>query len=430
MRLHLHRLIPIVFTKTVHNLLYVFAGTAGSALLRFGISLILAAFLEPEAWGALVVCIGILDLAAVLGDSGLNSSLVQFGAQDKATTLLPAFQYCLAIKFIFSTTAAVLLLALGPLATTLLLGSGFTWLYYVAVISGLLLSFNSFFITVFHATERFQLYAMLSLALNVLRLPVVLFVAIRFPDRADLFFIGFFFPIPIVAVATGLSATMLLRRKSSATPIDTVALRSFLWPLTLFGIISIATQRADVFLIGYFCSATEVGEYGIAFHFAYLLPILGSAGFTALLPKGANLGLAELKTYRRKVLALWPLVVGITVTTAGVGYLSLTLFFGAKYPGASAVILPLVLGLGVYLIVPPVSIVLYALKKTWEVTLLHALQLAMIVTLDVLLIPRFGAVGAAVSILISRSLMAIAVLMLTRSLLMRTTAVEHLSSRG
>lgn len=190
----------------------------------------------------------------------------------------------------------------------------------------------------------------------------------------------------------------------SAAP-DTLTLRelwSFSWPLAVTGSFTMLLSHLDVLMIGYFLSAGSVGQYRaiqplqqvtgfVLSAFVFLYYPLATEYFSA----GAFGELNSLYSVSTKwiVAATFPPVLVLTFFSPDV----VRVFFGPSYLPAAPALSVLVFGLFFRSLVGPSGSTVKAIDRP-RVELLGSLSAVVInVLLNVLLIPRFGIVGAAVA---------------------------------
>jgi len=163
-----------------------------------------------------------------------------------------------------------------------------------------------------------------------------------------------------------------------------------------------------------------VGLYTSAWQLASIFPVVTGALTTAITPHVSTFRTSEeMKHYLKRV--------GAVVWVALVGFLILFLLsnlviqelLGKQYLAARGIFNMLLLGFMISLIMAPISVVFFAMDKPNVLTWLNIFQLPLIVGLDLILIPKFGGLGAAWSALIIRLISILYINILLRKLLGR-----------
>ncbi len=404
------------------------AGNLGSALLRFSVSLVLAKLLLPAQWGYLVIFITLMDIVAVFCDSGINPALVKFIASQKESDPGPIIGRCTRVKIALCALVLVVLAAMYvPFMRIQDIPSTYSWVYLVAALSGIVLSFHTYALSIIQALQKYVSYSVLALSVNALRaLGVVSVAAMGFRSERALF-LSFFLPLAFAVMLAAYSSQYLVKRSvwKPAKPFTQRALLSFMLPLATMNVISILIQRVDIFMLQSMTTPAVVGAYGLAFQIAFVFPLITSAMFIALLPKVSSMTTASaLSLYRRRIISLYPVIIVGTVVAVVAAPPFLNLLFEDKYAAAVPILQLLLLAFGLHIIFNPLGLIFYSLNQPHILTIIHAVQLPLLVMINVLLIPRYGAIGATLAALLIRIFGVAAVVWLTSRALKRLSASE------
>ncbi|MFO8114542.1 MAG: flippase [Halorubrum sp.] len=225
----------------------------------------------------------------------------------------------------------------------------------------------------------------------------------------------------IIGLVVGilLGIVLLIRRdvlKGGETVFTSV--REILWygvPLALAGVIFVVMGQVDYFVVGYFMSSDDVGIYRIGYMLAANLLVFFSSLAPVFKPLIAERrqdhdAVAErYQTATRWVLALSLPMAAVLVLGAD-AYLSLV--FTPQYTAASGVVLTLVVGYLVSVTAGgPGGTLLQGLGYSRMVFLNSALLLLANVAFSVLLVPRYGILGAGVGTMLALTLSGTAALL-------------------
>lgn len=397
-------LLRLLRTPTAAQTGIVMSGTLTSAALRLVITFAFAALLEPTQWAELAYFIAMVDMAAVFSDSGIHATTVRFMAQDPDKDPRPVILRCLAVKMAVAAAVCVVAALLYPWAIAVLREDfQARWLYPAAIAGGLLLGFSAFAMSIFQGCQRYGLYAFQAVLINVVRACAT--AAVVWTGAASLAVFGaLYFGAPAAgALAGAVIVLWLLTRRPPAEKASAPyrELLAFIAPLALMQIITISNMRVSSFMIKSLGEEGALGNYELAYQVGFVFPLLTGALFAVLLPKvSAMKERAELRTYRRQALKLYPAVLILTLAGVIVGPLVLTAVFGDKYAPANAVIRVLVLTFGIHVVTQPLTLVFYSIGRPHYLTVIYGCQLAGLIPLNMLLIPRLNALGAAISILL------------------------------
>lgn len=219
--------------------------------------------------------------------------------------------------------------------------------------------------------------------------------------------------VAVYAAADTLSAIALTIAAVRRLPADAPANRNRfrlrrIVPFGLASIVGVAYYRIDVWLLAVMSSAAEVARYSVSYRIldALVMP----AGALAVVTIGSTARLDDASAVRKadrmvKILCTC-MVPAVVILEVAPGPL-LRLAFGSDYIGGASVLRVLALT-----VIPSVAVLLWvplvALRGR-GVLAISAGLLASNVALNCLLIPHFGAMGAAVATLIGQSASAVLV---------------------
>lgn len=177
-------------------------------------------------------------------------------------------------------------------------------------------------------------------------------------------------------------------------------LLSLSWPLGLMLLLNAVYFRLDAILLSLFRSSAEVGWYGVAYRLiesglffpamfgGLLLPVLSAA-----------LASGRLDRVRQYVLEGFNvLLLGAALLVVMLGFYSpglISLIAGARYAAAAPLLPVLGLALAIMFLGNLFGFVLVALRRQLFLVALYAGLIVFNVTLNLLFIPRFGALAAA-----------------------------------
>ncbi|EMA61883.1 flippase [Halorubrum lipolyticum] len=217
-----------------------------------------------------------------------------------------------------------------------------------------------------------------------------------------------------------LLGVVLLTRRNVLKGGETVftSLREILWygvPLALAGVIFVVMGQVDYFVVGYFMSSDDVGIYRIGYMLAANLLVFFSSlapVFKPLIAERRRDGDAIAERYQtatRWVLALSLPAAAVLVLGAD-AYLSLV--FTPQYTAASGVVLALIVGYLVSVTAGgPDGALLQGLGYSRLVFLNSALLLVANLVFSVLLVPRYGILGAGLGTMLALTLSGVAALL-------------------
>ncbi len=389
--------------KTGKKSLYDYAVTVGtkglSRLFALVITVIIARTLGVEEFGMYSLFFGIFILI-FQAEAGVNIAHVRFsklGILDKKNVLRLS---------LLSQIFIILFLSIigWPLSYLLAKSIGLETLvipYLGFICSGLLGLFGVWF-GVYQAAGKFLQLGLFTLAFNLL---LMLFIGGNFLIGHEQTLFEIIIAHLVISIVMGLISLIVLWRQSQTVEsreiaIDYYKMIGLNMSVTLFYFMY---RYIDVYFIKYFSDLATVGIYSAAMKTSMILNILTGSLPTVLLPKAV----VALKT---KNMLLNYFVKSSQITLAIIAcfvifyFLSpyiLTILFGEEYATAGNILQWLVIGWMVNTIYIPISQLYYALNKVgWRIAL-ESLKLIIAAICFIILIPEYGALGAAYALLIS-----------------------------
>jgi O-antigen/teichoic acid export membrane protein len=169
---------------------------------------------------------------------------------------------------------------------------------------------------------------------------------------------------------------------------------SAVWLASMLGF---SALRLDMFLLGGMENTAAVGVYSVAVTFAELLWFVPSALSGVMMPKIAAEREESRELTMRLSRVLWPLMAVAALGVVAVAAPAIPILFGHEFAGA---ILPLALlapGIVATSAANPAGAHLLGMGKPFYGTLAAAANVAVNVGLNLILIPRIGAAGAALA---------------------------------
>ena len=159
--------------------------------------------------------------------------------------------------------------------------------------------------------------------------------------------------------------------------------------------------RIDMVILEWLAAPGELGRYAAAYRFLDAVIVLAASIGGPLFPRLASVAVAAPAEARRLLEAGWrPLLVlglPLTIGTLAVADDLVALLFGSEFAGAARLLRLLILGTLPLLWVNVASHALIAVDRVWALVGVYALSVVVNVVGNAILVPRWGAAGAAVA---------------------------------
>lgn len=402
----IHQVKAMALSKTAINSAILFGGNFLNTFLSLIAIIFVSRKLGPTNFGILATFNAVMIALVGLTDFGLGTTSIKLISQylnENKRKAYVVMKVIVALEVLTGVLVGVLGLIFSKNVASALGGQHLLFAVRMGFLAGIFATAGAFYGPFFVAYEQFIKNALVNLSGAVLRTGtvIVLFmmaslslthviVAYTIVPIA-FFFIGFTF-IPKDFV-------LKTQREEQREALQEIFHFSK-WIFLSYVATSIA-GKLDVFLISRFNGSEAVGLYAAAQQLVTVMPMLIGAITTVLLPKVSKLRTqTEFKGYIKRVVLGVSFLCLALIPIALFGDILIKLIFGHRFLGAISAFKILFLGYLVALFVNPLSLILYALNKPRILTYGNYIQLVVSLGAYVILIPRFGSIGAALTFLI------------------------------
>jgi O-antigen/teichoic acid export membrane protein len=391
--------------KSIRQACFIYAGSLINGGSLFIINAALGRSLSKDWYATFTLAILVLTTVAETSDLGLNGALSRFAPffiaqkHDGKLRQLVRIIWRWRVGLSAAITGGGLILSY-PLAyfvfkqPSLAPYLAFSFLGVGGVI---LLGFVNTFL---QANQRFLYNATLQMLKGVIRL-VLIGMLILFHVESLFYYLAVYLAVPWILFAASFH---VLPKGFRHTSIDDKETRSVIhsqvarfssW-LTIWSLFSIIATRVDQAMISRYLGLEQVAIYTAAYQLIQLYPLVSQTITTVLAPKTNGFTSKKLFIpfigYSLRWILLPVVVLGVLVYPSQ--YL-ITLFFGHAYDASLGVYLVLAYSLVFNLLVIPFSLIIVAYNRTDLMAASGIIQFVVNIVGTVLLIPRFGVMGAA-----------------------------------
>lgn len=385
-----------------------FVGIIASKIISFFYRITLGRGLGPEEYGLIMLGIAVFYFGKKISSFSVNEGIKRFmpledGSKSKSDLILSAT--------IISVPLAILgflIIFLGAdlISTHIFEDEDVSYLLKIlapaipfAVISGI-------FLDSMVGHERMKFFSIIQYVFQNLVKLITALIAIYFGMGYVGVGLGFSLAILLTAILSGIILFTKIMEFSIVRPTKTKKIFEYSWPLFLSGMMTLVLSWTDTLMLGFFLDSTQVGIYNAAFPLAAALMAFMTAvskiGFPVM-SKLAQKSNQDLDSFF-KTTTRWVL------TFATPGFLIIMLFpqeilfltFGSEYVEAYQALRILAVGFFISMVVGPTSVLIKATDHT-KLTLFNTSIMGVgNVILNVILIPLYGIVGAAIASMVSK----------------------------
>ncbi len=403
----------LLLTKTAHQSGIVFTGNMVSIALSVIATIFIARTLGPVNYGVLAIYLSIYTTILGLTDFGLGTTAVKLISSNLEYNPHKAHTF-MKVIFVMELAAGVIVAIVGllfsvPIAMALG-GEHLLFPVRMAFLASVFASAGAFIGPFLTAHQKFfknaafsaltsafktagvvALFAVMALNLNNI---IVFYVCINIAA----FFIGLF-----VVPKGYLEKTTKQENKNAFKEIFHFSK----WILLSY-FASVIASRLDIFLLLRYKGPEEVGIYAAAQQLALVVPIFIGSITSVLLPIVSKYQTKkEYLSYIKKCIFGAIFLTILIIPAIFICPQVVKLIFGSKYDG-SIVVLQILLASYIFsFIANPISLVIFSMNEPKKITIINYTNLVVAVTLNFILIPKFGAVGAALSFFIANTTSAI-----------------------
>lgn len=399
----------LLSSKTIQNTGVVFGGNIIASGFSLITILILTKTLSPETFGILSLVSSVALLLISLTDFGIAVGLSKFviPMEDKSSAkAVSFFRTVFWIEIFLGITTILLgLIFLDPISYWLG-GSKLKGPLALGFIIAGLLSFYAYVSVVLQTLQKFWTLTALNIFSNLFKLTMV----------ATLFYTGYLtlwntLYINLFSALAILLCGLLIVPKFFIGIVwkedinSAGKLFSFTKWLAISYALNAIASRLDILMLSHFRTSLEVGYYALAFQLSAAFPLLLGAVSTVLIPKVSNLKTGDqlgkyiIKSLKSSIFIVPLILVGIIISPVVVKAL-----FGSRYIFSIPILQIFLLNYLLILIINPISLVMYALGKQKLLVFINTISLFTLFILQIYLIPGFGGVGAAISLLFNTML--------------------------
>lgn len=384
--------------KLLNNIFWNTVARFGSAGLNVVTTVFLMSVLEVEEYGEYVVFFSIYSTIPFFFDFGLNNSFVSLGARFKS---MNNEEY----PRLISTVFAVKLAILGVIAVVIPLGN-FVQIIPVRIAAiillGAVLGIWEFLLTVFKSHQDFKTLSWLLPVRNLIALAAVMSLYYIFDVRSWTSFLYTIMLIPVML--TGIVYVKYFRQIGLKVHrrmlINTYTVSKW---VALFTLITAVHARTDIYLLEYFVTtgqinSRETGIFSAAFSLLAFINLVTSTFAEAVLPKVSEESSPEyFKHLMGRIKRTIPYVVLLAVVLGLVLYPVLFYGFNGKYSDSVDSMVFIATGMIFLFYLHTLNTMFYPLGRTDLIFKVILVMFVVNISLGYILIPVWGAVGAALT---------------------------------
>jgi O-antigen/teichoic acid export membrane protein len=389
------------------NTFWLFLSETTGRLLKMGLIIYAARVLGSTGWGIFSYAISISSLLMIFADIGISDLVLREVTQKKQghRTFIST---ALLLKMIILATSTFLVIFISPFISHI--PQAHTLFFIVALI----LFFDSMRelgLSINRASEKMERDMLVKTVTNatIFVLGVILLKIKLAPESIAIAY--------ALGSAIGFITIAIIIKKDLKALISNVDTKIFkliiktTWPFVFITLVGTIMGNIDIYMLGIWRNAGEIGLYASVQRIQQFIIIIPSTIAVAVFPLMSRLANTDIKQFRvilEKTLSLIMLA-GLPISLGGIILANqfVPLIFGQDYLGAIPIMRVLMLMLLSSFPLVLLSNAIFAHNKQKELAPAYSLGIFANILFNLLLIPKFGAVGSAMATLVSTTIITI-----------------------
>jgi len=383
----------------VSDVIKVLTGNIVAQGCAFLANVVVSRDLGPASYGRFALIIAIFTCITQLSDFGTSTSYVRFLARNKEVQA-EAFGSLVLFKIMTSAALAALIWMCADVISQYFFdNSNYRSMFQMVAVALVFHSLLTTMIAHLQGMEKFRRYSLLSIAHHGFRLVstvVILLVADK-ESHFNYFMYAYFFVAAVIVI-------ILLLRWHMVFRINWDYIRQIyslgFW-IFLSSVAVIVQMRIDVLMLQKLGNPVQTGLYSAASSVAMIFPLITMSITATMMPKmDSFLRDHTVRQFIAKTGKLTKYVLFSCVLLEIVSPLLIRILFGEAYKHAIPVFGILLVSYMFGIVINPISLIYYQVNRAYVLTLVNWGQLLIGYFCNLVLIPPYGANGAAVSSLL------------------------------
>lgn len=380
------------------NTLMVFFARGLNSIFGFTTTIVLARYLGIEEYGKFAYVYTLISFTVLIADLGGFQVITRelSREQGKAKSIISS---AFVLRIFIS---ALLLITIGILTYFMQSDSSIRTALYIVTIPQLIFSFNTIFVAVFTAHNRFGFDSLMQITSRGIEFLTILLVV--------------YFKLGFIALFAGIGASYLINGffglimylKNYSLPLfhyDFKHCKYLLYeslPIAITTLLSIAILRVDIFVLKLLKGTADIAFFNVPYVFIYTLIIVPQSFVSVIFPILCKLGNSEEKSkfvfsYGKAFKLLYIISIPISTILICFSDTLLKLTYGTKFLASTNALK--IMGLSiVFLFLNSLNtFTLISIKKQRLSTISTAIAFLINLVFDLILIPKYGFLGASIA---------------------------------
>ena len=385
----------------IKNTFWLFLSEISGRLLKMGLVVYAARVLGASGWGLFSYAISVASLLTMFADIGISDLVIREITQKKEghQTFIST---ALLLKIIVLIMSILLVIFISPFISHIPQANS---LFFLVALILFFDSMRELGLSINRASEKMERDMVVKVVTNasIFILGVLLLKIKLSPESIALAY--------AIGSAIGFLSIAIIIRKDLKKLLAKVDLRIFkiiiktTWPFVFITLIGVIMGNIDIYMLGIWKNAGEIGLYASVQRIQQFIMILPSTIAVAVFPLMSRLVNVDKNQFRiilEKTLSMI-LLIGIPISLGGILLADQLILkvFGQGYVGAIPIFRVFMLMLLISFPLILLSNAIFAHNKQRSLAPAYSLGILANIIFNLLLIPKFGAVGSAIATLVS-----------------------------
>lgn len=358
---------------------------------------IVTRLLSPEQYGIASLFTLVSNLIILICGLGLDQGFVRFFFEEKNKVKL--LRKCIKYPIILLILVSIILILFWEKISVIIFGKKNIILIYFLIANIFLLLINRFSILILRMNQKAKTYSLIQVLTQIFNFIFILLLYYKYKDNAEVLIFSTVLSLFITTFISLIIEKNFFKSKNNTSSVLFKELINYSFPIALTVSLNWIFSSSDKIIIKYFKNLTELGLYSAAFKVVSLLSIVQN-GFTTFWAPVAyeryNQNSNEREFFEKvfKVVSFLILTIGICILMCKE---ILVYILGFKYEEASN-IMPMLIFMPIMFLLSEVTGLGINFKKKTKFHLYISIIVSIINVLgNLILVPRYGAKGAAIS---------------------------------
>lgn len=396
----LKSLLGLLYSNTGRDTAIVFVGTLINAMIGGLFFIIAPRLLGPAQYGLFAVVTSTALLVANLANFGIDTGILKFTDLSNKIQTNKILKLALEAYLVIGIVAFILGFFLSHPISKILNNETLAPLLQIGFAGIILFLLTDFFITVLQSQKKFAKATAVNISANVTRILILALGAYFF--TVNLYFLTvLFFTVSVVSVIVGKVFVPLdfLKAKDHRQEFK----KFFTYNLWIAASTAISSIPFDNYLLLKFAGPIAVGLYAAPFKILSVVAQFAGNFSSVLAPRYSSFdNNGDAIRYSKKVMPIVVIVVLVILFAAVIANPLVTLLLGREYVDSIGIFRIISVSYAFYFSETiAVSMIVYYFGKTKVAFWITAITITFWVLFDILLIPAYHELGAAIAQLIS-----------------------------